>query len=65
MRARLWLAATRTKLGQHEEAAWEAQELLSINPAFSLSRLFLAFPIKDPLLLDELTGALSQLGLPE
>ena len=65
MRARLWLAATLTKLGQHEDAAWEAQELLTINPEFSLSRLLLAFPLKDPQQLDALTGALSQLGLPE
>ncbi len=65
MRARLWLAATLAKLGKHEEAAWETQELLAVNPDFSLSRLLLAFPLKDPHQRDALTMALSQLGLPE
>ena len=64
-RARLWLAATRIKLGQEEDAAWEVQELLAINPDFSLSRLLLAFPLKDPYQRDALTGALAELGLPE
>jgi len=64
-RARLWLAATRIKLGQDEEAAWEVQELLAINPDFSLSRLLLAFPLKDPYQRDALTGALAERGLPE
>jgi len=64
-RARLWLAATLAKLGRREEAAWEVQELLTLNPEFSLSRLLLAFPLKDPQQRDALTSALAQLGLPE
>ena len=65
MRARLWFAATLLRLGQDEEAAWEVQELIAINPDFSLSRMLLAFPLKDPYQLDALTAALAQLGLPE
>ena len=65
MRARLWFAATLLKLGQDEEAAWEVQELIAINPDFSLSWMLLAFPLKDPYQLDALTAALAQLGLPE
>ncbi len=65
MRARLWFAATLLKLGQDEEAAWEVQELITINPDFSLSRLLLAFPLRDPYQFDALTAALAQLGLPE
>lgn len=54
-----------SELGKHEEAAWETQELLAVNPDFSLSRLLLAFPLKDPHQRDALTMALSRLGLPE
>jgi TolB-like protein/Flp pilus assembly protein TadD len=64
-RARLWLAATLSRLGRSEEAAWEVQELLAVNPEFSLSRLLLAFPLKDPHQRDALTEALAQLGLPK
>jgi len=65
MRARLWLAASLTKLGHDAEAAWEVQELLTINPHFSQSWLPLSFPFKDPRQQNELTEALIQLGLPE
>lgn len=64
-RARLWYAATLLRLGRDEAAAWEVQELIAINPGFSLSRMLLAFPLKDPYQLDALTAALAQLGLPE
>jgi adenylate cyclase len=64
-RARLWLAATFSKLGKEEAAAWEVQELLTLNPEFSFSRLLLAFPLKDPHQRDALEGALARLGLPE
>jgi len=64
-RARLWLAAALAQLGRTEDAAWEVQELLAINPDFSLSRLLLAFPLKDPRQRDALTSALTQLGLPQ
>ena len=64
-RARLWLAATLATLGRQEDAAWEVQELLALNPEFSQSRLLLAFPLKDPHQRDALTDALARLGLPE
>ena len=64
-RARLWLAATHSKLSDEDAAAWEVQELLALNPQFSLSRLLLAFPLKDPRQRDALTDALGGLGLPE
>jgi TolB-like protein/DNA-binding winged helix-turn-helix (wHTH) protein/Tfp pilus assembly protein PilF len=63
-RARLWLAVTLAQLGRAGEAAWEAQELLALNPRFSLSRLLLAFPLKDPQQHDALLEALASLGLP-
>lgn len=64
-RARLWLAATLVKLGHQEDAAWEVHELLTLNPEFSLSRLPLAFPLKDPQQHEALMDALAHLGLPE
>jgi TolB-like protein/DNA-binding winged helix-turn-helix (wHTH) protein/Flp pilus assembly protein TadD len=64
MRARLWLAASYMKLGQHEQAAWEVQEVLNIHPGASLSQLPRAFPLKDPRQLDTLTEALRRSGLP-
>ncbi|WP_296900384.1 hypothetical protein [Thiohalocapsa sp.] len=41
------------------------QELLTLNPAFSRSRLLRAFPLKDPDQREALTRALAQLGLPQ
>jgi len=64
-RARLWLAAALAQLGRTEDAAWEVQELLAINPDLSLSRLLLAFPLKDPRQRDALASALTRLGLPQ
>ena len=65
MRARLWLAASYSKLDQHEQATWEVQEVLNIHPGSSLSQLPRAFPLKDPRQLDTLTEALRQSGLPK
>jgi hypothetical protein len=55
---------TLAQLGRAGEAAWEAEELLALNPRFSLSRLLLAFPLKDPQQHDALLEALASLGLP-
>jgi TolB-like protein/thioredoxin-like negative regulator of GroEL len=64
-RARLWLAASLARLGQREEAAWQVQELLSLNPELSLSRLVHAFPLADPEHCASLARSLAELGLPE
>ncbi len=64
LRARLWLAASYWKLGQHDHATWEVQEVLNIHPSSSLAHLPRAFPLKDPRQLDTLTEALRQAGLP-
>lgn len=64
-RAHLWLAATLLKLGRLEDAAWQVDELLTLNPSSSLSRLLFAFPLKGPRRQDAVIDALSQLGLPE
>lgn len=64
-RARLWLAAALSQLGYTEEAAWQVDELLTLSPEFSLSRLLFAFPLKDPGQRETLTRAVARLGLPE
>jgi hypothetical protein len=38
--------------------------LPALNPEISVSRLLIAFPLKDPHQRDALTDALAQLGLP-
>ncbi len=63
-RARLWFALTLARLGRKDDAAWEAQELLALNPDFSQSRLLLAFPLKDPQQREALLEAMGGLGLP-
>lgn len=64
LRARLLLAASYWKLGLHEQATWEMQEVLNIHPKASLSQLPRAFPLKDHRQLDTLTEALREAGLP-
>ena len=51
--------------GHRDEAAWKVEELLALSPEFSLSRLLLAFPLKDPQQREALTRAVAQLGLSE
>jgi adenylate cyclase len=63
--ARMWLAATYAKLGRIEDAEWEAQELLSSNPKFSLKRISHALPFKDPAQLEVLLDGLRKAGLPD
>ncbi|MGB5774600.1 MAG: tetratricopeptide repeat protein [Sedimenticolaceae bacterium] len=62
-RARLWLIASLVKLGKIDEANWEAEELITTAPSFSMARMLLAFPHKDPTLRDRLLGAIAQVGL--
>jgi adenylate cyclase len=64
-RARLWLAATLSRLGRPEEAEWEVQELLAIDPDFALSRLLMAFPLKDTRAREVLFDELARLELPD
>ena len=47
-RARLWLAASLAKVGEYEDAAWEVEELKTINPNLDLTTLAFGFPHKDP-----------------
>jgi len=42
----LWLAATYAQLGQAEEAAWEVDQILTLEPDFSLSHWMDTRPLK-------------------
>ncbi len=64
LRARLWLAATRARSGELDEARWQITEALSLDPDLSLSRLSLSFPFKDPAHLEQLQFGLRRAGLP-
>jgi adenylate cyclase len=63
-RAHTWLAATYAELDRPEDATWEIQEVLALDPEASLSRMTYAFPFKDPLELEQLLSALRRAGLP-
>jgi adenylate cyclase len=63
-RAHIWLAAAYAELDRGEDAAWEVQEVLALDPEASLSRMTNAFPFKDPLELEQLLRALKRAGLP-
>jgi TolB-like protein/DNA-binding winged helix-turn-helix (wHTH) protein/Tfp pilus assembly protein PilF len=62
-RAHTWLAATYAQMNRSEDAAWEVQEILALNPEFSISRMRYAFPFKDPLELELLLQGLRRAGL--
>jgi TolB-like protein/DNA-binding winged helix-turn-helix (wHTH) protein/Tfp pilus assembly protein PilF len=47
-RMRVWLAAAYAQAGREEDAKWEAEQVLALNPDFSLQRIRQAFPFKDP-----------------
>jgi TolB-like protein len=64
-RPHMWLAATYARLGLMEDAEWEAEELLTLDPNFSLTRISEALPFKDPAHLARLIDSLRKAGLPE
>ncbi|UCC57013.1 MAG: tetratricopeptide repeat protein, partial [Gammaproteobacteria bacterium] len=47
-RMRVWLAAAYAQSGREDDARWEAEQVLTLNPDFSLERIRQAFPFKDP-----------------
>jgi adenylate cyclase len=64
-RPRMWLAATYSMLDQIEDAEWEASEILSLNPNFSISQIGRVIPFKNPAHLEILINGLRKAGLPE
>jgi adenylate cyclase len=61
--AHIGLAATYSLLGRDEEARNEAEEVLRLNPKFSLERLAKTLPFKNQAQLDRYIDALRKAGL--
>jgi adenylate cyclase len=47
-RLHVWLAAAYAQAGRREDASWEAEQVLTLNPEFSLQRMQESFPFQDP-----------------
>lgn len=63
MRVRMWLIATLVQTGSLDEAQWQAEVLMLLNPDFSLARLQYAFPFRDRSVRDSVLQGLRQAGL--
>jgi len=64
-RARMWLAASYAQAGRIEDAEWEADELLTIAPDFSVTRIGEAVPYRNPTHLARFVDGLKKAGLPD
>ena len=61
--AHIGLGATYSLMGREREARAEAEEILRINPKFSLDYFKIASPYKDPSEIDKIADALRKAGL--
>lgn len=61
--ARVYLAAVLGQLGDHEGAAWQADEIRAVEPAFSVSRWLSTYPMTDARQGERLAQALRPFGL--
>jgi tetratricopeptide (TPR) repeat protein len=62
---RVWLAAAYAAAGRLEDAAWESQEILALDPDFSIAHVERAFPIRDPHYRERFLDDLRRAGLPD
>ncbi len=62
-RLHVWLAAAYAKSGQVADAKWEIDQVLTLNPDFSLERIKRSFPFKNPADLDPFIEGLRIAGL--
>jgi adenylate cyclase len=62
---RTWLAAAYAAAGRMEEASWEVQEIMVLDPDFTLTHVRKAFPIRDARYRDRFLSDLRRAGLPE
>jgi len=63
LEVRIFLAAALERGGRHEEAAWEAEEILAIRPDFSAEAWLESHPMTDEGQIRQLVAALADLGL--
>ena len=59
----MWLAAACARSGKLEEAGWEADQVLILNPEFSLQRIRASHPFAAPEVLKRFIGGLRLAGL--
>ena len=57
-RVRMWLVATYANAGKIEEAAWELEELMTLNPSFSVKSIERSIPFRDVTVRDRLVNGL-------
>jgi Tfp pilus assembly protein PilF len=57
-RVRMWLVATYANIGNLDAARWEYEELLMINPNFSIDNLEHSIPFRDAAIRDRLFNGL-------
>lgn len=62
-RLRVWLAASLAQAGEFDAAQWEAEQVRTTNPDFSLQRIAQAFPFKEPGDIEHFLAALRLAGL--
>ena len=62
---RTWLAAAYAAAGRIEEASWEIEEVLVLDPDNTLAHVEKAFPIRDARYRDRFIDDLRRAGLPE
>ena len=64
MPARLFLAASMVAVKQGEEAAWEVEQIMTMNPGISIAHIQLNTPIENPAIMKKYSSHLYQAGLP-
>jgi len=62
-RVHVWLAAAYAQAGAIDDARWEADQILIMDPEFSMARIEKIFPFKDPADRDRFTEGLHKAGL--
>lgn len=58
-----YLAATLWLSGDHDEAKWQVEEIRSIKPGFTVSKMLETYPLIDNEQLAKLSSSLGELGL--
>lgn len=61
-RLRVWLAAAYALSGRQADARWEVEQVITLNPGFSLERIRQAFPFRDPADLERFLDGLRLAG---